>query len=448
MARKFLGEKIDPSVDAIRPASMALTSADLMNIPTFRFEDDPVNSENIDDHKYGKRLSRKFGGTMKLKKTLESVPGIFIHDYRKRLPLDRETQFQSKNNSNISGIIVPKVSPFQYGNINKSNNELRPKNLQERRVLQKRISSRKLFDLPELSEVKEKVINEEQSFILDEKTNNDKENFSRHIKNLNDITTSNNNDSKIFQDIISCYSSKEKIANKQQATVFNRELERVLNHVVKIDNMNKMQREFGARDINHLCLPTRINNMPLTPTFNSIDTQSNALDGRNEFMESTPSSSITERTYSLNSPNLSSTIDSNSAYNTALEDFDSSTDLFITKIPSAISDEDTKKCLSQGLCTMSLNVQNNTRRTNQIKVLRLRKIEIKPTIATLDYSNGNDTELKEDDYIISPQYPTKQSLMVHPGVDTIQQLQEKIDHIKLTKQNTILSLSSSVYSER
>lgn len=443
MPRKFLGERIDPNVDAIRPASLTLTSEDLMHIPIFKFEDDNVDVTNIDNNESGKRLSRKFGGTIKLKKRLKSVPEIFIHDYKKRVQFDNDKRVQCKNNSNNSGIIDSKMSYSQYDNINKSNNELRPKNLQERRVLQRRSSSRKLFYLPELPEAKENSDKNVLPSILDEKFDCKKEEVSEQQLKDPDFTKSNN--SKIFQDIIACYGIEDNTATKPHSTVFNQELERVLDHVVKIDNMNKMQREIGSKDINHLCLPTKMNITPLTPTLNSFNSQLSKSNNC-EIIESTPSSSMTERSHSLNSPNLSTTTDSSSTYNTALEDFDSLADLSITKIPSTLSEENMKSYLSQGMFTITSHVHNTTKKANQIKTMHLRTIDIKPVIATIDYSSDGDMELEEDDYIISPQYSTKPLLKVHPRVNTIRHLQEKIDHINLSKHNTILSSSSSVYS--
>lgn len=89
MPRKFLGEKIERGVDVVRPASLTLTSEDLANIPVFPSspESDTEDKVNYEGEK-SKRLSRKFGGTIKLKQRLESVPELFLHDFgkKKRVP--------------------------------------------------------------------------------------------------------------------------------------------------------------------------------------------------------------------------------------------------------------------------------------------------------------------------------------------------------------------------
>ena len=91
MPRKFLGEKIDRNTDFLRPSSLTLTADDLKVIPDFKYDDDDAV---LSGNKAGKRLSRKFGGTMRLKQRLESVPELFLHDFRKR----RGQKLQERNN--------------------------------------------------------------------------------------------------------------------------------------------------------------------------------------------------------------------------------------------------------------------------------------------------------------------------------------------------------------
>lgn len=79
MPRKFLGQRIDPDVDFLRPSSVTLTADDLKHIPPF-----PTAPGGIEENGFKNKISRKFGGTLKLKKRLESVPELFLHDLRKK----------------------------------------------------------------------------------------------------------------------------------------------------------------------------------------------------------------------------------------------------------------------------------------------------------------------------------------------------------------------------
>lgn len=81
MPRKFLGERIDRNTDFQRPSSLTLTPDDLKYIPDFNIDDE---ESVLPTAKNGKRLSRRFGGTMNLKQRLESVPELFLHDFKKR----------------------------------------------------------------------------------------------------------------------------------------------------------------------------------------------------------------------------------------------------------------------------------------------------------------------------------------------------------------------------
>lgn len=79
MPRKFLGERLESGVDFMRPSSWTLTADDLDHIPSNGYEIDEAPTYGI-----GSRISRKFGGTVRLRKRLESVPELFLHDFKKR----------------------------------------------------------------------------------------------------------------------------------------------------------------------------------------------------------------------------------------------------------------------------------------------------------------------------------------------------------------------------
>lgn len=83
MARKFLGERIENGIDFKRPASLTLTSEDLLRLPDLPEEHThilKIGSSEIN----GKpnKISRKFGGTIRLKQRLSSVPELFLRELK------------------------------------------------------------------------------------------------------------------------------------------------------------------------------------------------------------------------------------------------------------------------------------------------------------------------------------------------------------------------------
>lgn len=437
MPRKFLGERIDPSTDAIRPASMTLTAEDLSHIPSFHFDDESLSSKDdliLNNPKRGKRLSRKFGGTMKLKQRLESVPEIFMHDFKKKSQSNRER---------IS--LPPDTTHSNIPNTNKNNNrsidrsriqsENRPRNLQERRVLQRRISSKNLPNLPEEDEDRKSIIIPYPSTLN-----------SSFVGSV--MATAGKSDSEIlFDEIIACYGLNNNTIGMSSTNAFNQELERVLDHVTKIDNINKMNNEFLPEKFNHLTLPTK-KIIPTTPTLNSIDAQL-ATPEYSDANQSSPWSSLGDE-YSVSASSQSSTDDTHSSYSTTKDELNSLADLSITKIPSSISDnsaKDIKLPAVPELPVMYSRKNKFLKRPNYVKPVGLKKINLSPVIATIAYSDDEEKE-EDDDYVISPQIERRPAIKLHTRVNTIRDLQQKIDHISLAKQNTVLSASSSVYSSR
>lgn len=79
MPKKFLGQRIERDVDFVRPSSVTLTVDDLHRIPPF-----PSDAGEEGEQGFKSRISKKFGGTIKLRRRLESVPELFLHDLRKK----------------------------------------------------------------------------------------------------------------------------------------------------------------------------------------------------------------------------------------------------------------------------------------------------------------------------------------------------------------------------
>lgn len=85
MPRKFLGEKILYDIDFVRPSSLTLTSEELRQLPTTPFVLNARDGEEIlGGEKLPQKLSRKFGGTIRLRQRLGSVPELFLHDFNNR----------------------------------------------------------------------------------------------------------------------------------------------------------------------------------------------------------------------------------------------------------------------------------------------------------------------------------------------------------------------------
>ncbi|CEP60171.1 Dse3p LALA0_S01e04610g [Lachancea lanzarotensis] len=95
MPRKFLGNRIDANLDFVRPASLGVTSFDLNNLPDLpgwsskeahATEDTKIIGNN------GRRISRAFGGTVKLKNRLSSVPELLIRRTERLAQKNSEVQ--------------------------------------------------------------------------------------------------------------------------------------------------------------------------------------------------------------------------------------------------------------------------------------------------------------------------------------------------------------------
>ncbi|CAI4052110.1 hypothetical protein SKDZ_15G4010 [Saccharomyces kudriavzevii ZP591] len=99
MPKKVLGDKIERNVDAIRPPSLTLVLDDLKHLPVIPqdFADDDDGEDKVLTNGYGeKKISRKFGGTIALRKRLESVPELFLHDFKKK-PCSKLDVIKEKN---------------------------------------------------------------------------------------------------------------------------------------------------------------------------------------------------------------------------------------------------------------------------------------------------------------------------------------------------------------
>lgn len=113
MPRKFLGQRIQSDVDFLRPSSLTLTVEELDQIPLV-----PIGMTH--DNTIHKKLSSKFGGTMKLRKRLESVPELFLHDFKKNSKRKKKTAYAIKEIEQPL-TTVPEEQLFSHSK-NRSNN--------------------------------------------------------------------------------------------------------------------------------------------------------------------------------------------------------------------------------------------------------------------------------------------------------------------------------------
>ncbi|CUS20359.1 LAQU0S01e04852g1_1 [Lachancea quebecensis] len=99
MPRKFLGQRINAGTDFVRPASLNLSEFDLDQIPDVphghSLETNELENYSTADVRY-RRLSRPFGGTLRLKKRLSSVPELLLRDLGR---LEQKTGIKLAQNS-------------------------------------------------------------------------------------------------------------------------------------------------------------------------------------------------------------------------------------------------------------------------------------------------------------------------------------------------------------
>ncbi|CCF55839.1 hypothetical protein KAFR_0A04040 [Kazachstania africana CBS 2517] len=334
--RKFSGQRIQRDVDVVRPPSLDITAEDLLQIP-----DVPIlspDSRRICSE--GNKLSSKYGGTIRLKKRLDSVPELFHHEYFRKVndmnrpdTLRDKRQMQTRKNiPQYYERLLPPSPMFK-------SNELRP--------------------LPKIPK---------------------SETYTQLCKR------NNNQSDLLYEEIIAAYLSPdmETSTTKQQNLI---ELnKRLLEPVPEINTPPRYKRA-------------------------SVYSASPEYIGGN----SSDDNDLFSEYYSLKSPiqrQYTSDEDTDS-YRTARDSFASFNvkDLDITSSPSS----DTYDMKEQ---------TNNDNIMNQLTLNKLTLTTITPKIFNYDY----ETDVEED--------------------DVISQLKSKIDHVSLlSRSNTVITESSSVYSE-
>ena len=251
MPRKFLGERISSNVDAIRPASMVLTDEMLQCIPRYNFTELDNCEQELDHSPYvGTRLSRKYGGTLYLKKRLQSVPALFMQEHR-RLRLDRQGQSR----------VQPMPLEQHHGISNSTQREM-DKN---EPVMSQGAATHKTWE----------GIPRQQQYILSrgQHTGIDQSRFTpRSVSEFEKFYNSNSctptND--LFEEIISIYcdesnaadnsgvpsktdvlESPEPVALQDRSEMLYREVEIMMDRIQKQQNIFEMNRRLSNYDTNH-----------------------------------------------------------------------------------------------------------------------------------------------------------------------------------------------------
>lgn len=406
MPRKFLGERINPFEDAVRPPSQLLTVDDLMNIPIFddKIDDELklVKDEDMIIDKRSKRLSRKFGGTINLKKRLESVPEIFLRDFKQRSQLKNREQISLNRNND-----------GKHKKSSASKRDITPKALQEKRILQRINSQRTMTNLPKLvedlsiskqqQEAKQSYVNSNKSYLKNETLNESKLTIEESITDGNSVGKTSSEI--LFDEIVACYglnnNSMNEFTKLSHNYAFNEELERVLNHVNKMDNIDKIGTfTTGIKRPFHTPIQS-LDSKLLTPPYSDLSERSPLISDSAEFSDI-----------------VSSDNNTSSQYTTANEDWGSVNDLDIAKTPQTL--------VTQPTIPISYKKSNTFERRN------LKKVDVNPLLAHMNYDEDEDEnaykQTSENYHVWRPQ--------------------SSIQKKHLTRNPTILSASSSCYSTK
>ena len=442
MPRKFLGQKIERGVDVLRPPSLTLTAEDIANIPPIPSSGSEesliLGDTNISKEKKLKRPSKQYGGTIYFKKRLESVPEIFLHDFKKRQTEESPATHLPKDLAGVARMPTIKER-YTRGRISPSN----------RRVLQRgqnRVSQnvpyRYVSERPAPPFVKKTEL---QSDIKAVKTPYPKEEIlpKNELKYQHPNYTRSTNEI-LFDEILAAYSADKdndslpSVENSNMPcynknSVLNTEVERVLEHVQKHQNMVEMHKRMNERDS---ISETSEDNESMTSEKRHAKHLSDLISSQDESAE-VSSDAWTEGEESSSESNQE-------GYETAIE-----------TIPSSIEVEDLHIHDEPLLDEVSYNDQSN-----KITHMHLKKITINPKIFNFDYNDNNDNESDEElaTTPISLAHEIKMLNVMLPATsyesdlgtpdsnDTIAALQAKIDNISLSDAGDRCSISSSVYS--
>ena len=458
MPRKFLGHKLDKDVDMLRPPSLTLTAEDICKlppVPTSSSEESLILESNDTDHikqKKLKRLSKQYGGTIYFKKRLESVPEIFLHDFKKRQSVIATKSHIPNDLINMERlpIINEKLPIHRTKSIHHSNTNKRVMQRELRHVSQgvpyKYAQHSNGRPMNKLHRVQPQKVTFQQACVPYpiEKSNNDP--YLKHTgcsRSTNEI---------LFDEILDAYGGDKDetesipsiedrdeeaiVPYQSNNSVLNSEIERVLEHVQKQQNIVEM-------------------NKRISPVNNHSEASS---------IDSTHNTSSRKHLSELMSSNDES-IDSGSDTWSELDN----TDIVTSSSSNTEGYETAQETIPSSLDIVDLNIHDMPSNTNEleplipkhtIKLMPCHKTMIVPQIFVFDYDESDDETHEEVEIythdlklgkMTAFKHINKKDIIQgripsHETNDDISDLQSKIDRISLDDSDIPKSISSSIYS--
>ncbi|SMN20553.1 similar to Saccharomyces cerevisiae YOR264W DSE3 Daughter cell-specific protein, may help establish daughter fate [Maudiozyma saulgeensis] len=462
MPRKFLGQKIERGVDVLRPPSLTLTAEELCMIPPIpssSSEESLIlhgmdNNTDKPQQKKLKRLSRQYGGTIYFKKRLESVPEIFLHDFKKR---------QNKDNDEHSKHIPAQLLSVERMPVIKETNLKRQNSIHNcKRVLQRNArcvsqspayrycSERPTMVTSNLHRVQPpKVVIQSPEMPQSRPKRNNK-----NIKlDLHHPGCSRSTNEILFDEILDAYRADEDCRsipsideeaisfNQNKTSVLNSEIERVLEHVQKRQNIVEMNKRIAPQDED--LVEDRSSNKNNSDT-SSIESGSHHIKHLSDLISShDESNGSSSDVWTEDDIDIVSSSSNTDGYETAQETIPSSleiADLNIHDIPVTSQEE--------RISTLS--------NSNTLKEVSCHKISIIPVMFHFDDefevsdTEGTDGDIQTGKMVTYNQIPSAH--IVHSSIsssetsDIVDDLQAKIDRISIIDSDNTPSISSSIYS--
>lgn len=436
MPRKFLGQRIEKGVDVLRPPSLTLTTEELMQIPSLPSSSSD-ESFTIADNKT-KRLSRKLGGTIYFRKRLESVPEIFLHDLRKHENAERLKQKMDNSGPKVS--IMPQILE-QTSEKYVSYNEKRILQRGSRQVSQG-IPYRYGIERPDTPVGT--LYHERPKPIIKKLTDLDESNNTEALCKVSRQVHNRSTNEILFDEILDAYgdmndneasssipsvaqdSTKYQIDN----SVLHSEIERVLKHVQKQQNVVEMNKRIESLEKNE------------QENSDSNEDNSSVASAHIKLL----SDLISSREYATESGSDSwSQNDTSDIYSVETESNQDGYETAMDTIPSSLLIADLYIHDEASDTSSTSSCEKNPYKPNKRVRMKLNKVIINPVILELDFSEEQlDTEAPISDD------PEDKAIHINTygsgSTDSIQSLQTKIDNISLIDSDDAHTTTSSIYA--